>query len=306
MTALVTGASGYLGYHLTAKLAERGEAVIAVLRPTSRNDHLAALGDRVTFHFDDATLDGLRRVFADKKIETVYHLATHRPGSVPENKEETTEANVRFGVRLLNAMADGDCRTLVNVGSYSQFNGEGERAPNSFYAAAKQEFQDILADRVGDGNRDDGVLRAVSLIPFDVYGPGDWRNNIIAVLCRAAQGEAVDVTGGEQVLEMVHVSDVADAFLSAGALIRDGNIGNPHQHYFIGSGRRASLREIADVFETVCKRPLAINWGALTYCPNQIFSPCPAEPALPGWEPRVSLDEGFADIVREMNLSDSA
>ncbi len=301
MTALVTGASGYLGYHLTAKLAERGEAVIAVLRPTSRADHLAALGDRVTVHIDDATSDGLTGVFADTEIETVYHLAAHRPGGGAEDEDATTGANVRFGVRLLDAMADGDCRILVNAGSYWQFNAEGERAPNSLYAAAKQEFQDILADRV-----EDNAVRAVSLILFDIYGPGDWRGGVTAALCRAARGEAVDMTDGEQVLDMVHVSDVADAFLTAGALIRDGKIGNLHQHYFIGSGHRASLREIAAVFETVCNCPLSLNWGALDYRSNQIFSPCPAEPTLPGWEPHLSLDAGLADIVRELTLSETA
>ena len=114
------------------------------------------------------------------------------------------------------------------------------------------------------------------------------------------------MTGGEQVLDLVHVTDVVDAFLTAGAQIRDGKIGNPHQQYFIGSGHRASLREIAAVFETVCERPLSLNWGALDYRPNQIFLPCPAEPALSGWQPRLSLNAGLADIVRELTLSDTA
>jgi nucleoside-diphosphate-sugar epimerase len=243
----------------------------------------------------------LTSIFSDTEIKTVYHLAAHRPGGGTEDEDAMAEANVRFDVRLLNAMAGGDCRTLVNAGSYWQFNGEGERAPNSLYATAKQEFQDILADRV-----DDYAIRAVSLVLFDIYGPGDWRGGVTAALCRAAQGEIVDMTGGEQVLDMVYVSDVVDAFLTAGAFIRDGKIGNPHQHYFIGSGQRAGLREIATVFEAACERPLALNWGALDYRRNQIFSPCPAEPALPGWEPRVSLDEGFAGIVREMHLGVSA
>ena len=87
MTALVTGASGYLGYHLTAKLAERGDDVVAVLRPTSRTDHLQALGDRVSVHIDDATSEGMTGVFTDTKIEAVYHLAAQRPGSSNDNDE---------------------------------------------------------------------------------------------------------------------------------------------------------------------------------------------------------------------------
>jgi nucleoside-diphosphate-sugar epimerase len=96
-----------------------------------------------------------------------------------------------------------------------------------------------------------------------------------------------------------------DGFLCAAKLLKSGNIGPAHQVFFLGSKRRLPLKDIAAVFEIACGQSLNINWGALDYRPNQIFQPCPAEPALPEWRPTCSLDEGFGELVRDLNLSDA-
>ena len=302
MTVLVSGASGYLGHHLVRTLAARGETVAALVRATSKTEHLAALAGDVRFIVDDGTLEGLAAAFGDMEIEVVYHLAACRPGRAGEfDAGAMIEANVLLGARLLEAAVGGGCKAFVNTGTYSQFGPEGECTPDSFYAVTKQAFQDILA-----GHESDDGFGAVTLIPYEIYGPGDWRDKFTSALCSAAGGNPVDMTAGEQIMDLVHVSDAADAFHTAGDLLCSGGIGVKRERFFLGSGHRASLKEIAQTFEAVCGRPLAINWGALDYRANQIFSPCAAEPRLPDWEPAISLEEGFAEIVREIDLSETA
>ena len=88
-------------------------------------------------------------------------------------------------------------------------------------------------------------IRAVTLIPYDIYGPNDWRGRLTLALWRAAAGKTIDMTPGEQLLDFVHVSDVINAYILAQKLIDDGMIGNHGEHFFLGSGRRQTLKEIA-------------------------------------------------------------
>ncbi|MDA1091320.1 MAG: NAD(P)-dependent oxidoreductase [Proteobacteria bacterium] len=300
MAVLITGASGYIGHHLTKRLVEDGITVTTVLRPSSQTDRLCGLGDGVRIYVDDGTSDGLAAAFDSGLIETVFHLAAHRPGGGDEDRDATLEANINFSTRLWHAARQNNCKAFVNTGSYWQFNATGNPVPNSFYAETKQTFQDFLDSRSSDG----GPATA-SLILFDVYGPGDWRGGLTAAFGRAAQGEPVDMSGGKQVLNMVHVSDVVDGFLNAATLLKRGDIGPAHRAYFLGSEHPAALKDIAAVFEAACGRPLALNWGALDYRPNQIFQPCPADPMLPEWKPARSLSAGFTELAGELNLSNT-
>ena len=294
MAVLVTGASGYIGHHLTKRLVENGETVVAYLRPSSETERLQTLGGTVQLLSGNGTQEDLSGLFSDNDIETVFHLAAHRPG-FDEDRDDILEANISFSMRLWNAAFHAECQAFINTGSYWQFDADGNKAPNSYYAETKQAFQDFL-----DGEAADDTPAAATLVLFDVYGPGDWRGGVTQVLARAAKGEAIDMSGGEQVLDMVHVSDVADGFIQAAKSLATGP---GHRTWFLGSGHRASLRDIAALYGQVSGRTLAINWGVLDYRPNQIFQPCPAAPSLPGWTAARSLEAGFAELAGELPLS---
>ena len=288
MAVLVTGATGYIGHHLAGRLAEDGEDVVAYLRPSSKTERLRALDGNIRLHIGDGTEDDLEGLFSGNPIETVFHLAAHRPGG-EEDRDAILEANVSFSTRLWRAAERAGCTSFVNTGSYWQFDADGNKAPNSYYAETKQDFQDFLEAEAAPG-----APAAATLILFDVYGPGDWRGGVTAALARAAEGETIAMSAGEQVLDMVHVSDVVDGFIEAAAAL-SGNSG--HRTWFLGSGHRASLRDIAALYEQISGRTLAIQWGGLDYREGQIFQPCPAQPSLPGWTARHSPEAGFGELI---------
>ena len=69
---LVTGASGFIGTHLVAALAARGDEVTCLVRNSSKVDHLQALGVRLVFG-DVTHCDSLPAAVAGQQV--VYHLA---------------------------------------------------------------------------------------------------------------------------------------------------------------------------------------------------------------------------------------
>jgi UDP-glucuronate 4-epimerase len=87
-TVLVTGAAGFIGFHVAKRLLEDGNAVIGL---DNLNDYydvrlkearLALLRDFERFHFvklDIADREGVAALFAQWPIEKVVHLAPQDP-----------------------------------------------------------------------------------------------------------------------------------------------------------------------------------------------------------------------------------
>jgi nucleoside-diphosphate-sugar epimerase len=291
MRALVTGATGFLGSRLAARLTSGGWEVHAVVRGASKTDRIAG----ATCHAIDQTPQALAAAVRAARPDVVFHTAAYgRIRHRPEDVEPIIDANFSFGVRLLEAMAAVDCRVLVNCATYWEYDTAGAYAPNSLYAASKRAFQDVVtyqALRAG--------LRAVSLVLFDVYGPADWRNRLVTQFTQAArQGTSLPATAGEQLLDLVHVDDVADGLIAAAGLARAAP--PAHAVYALDGGRRVTPRELARLIETVSGRPLDVRWGEVPYSDGQIFRPVETLPRLPGWQARIGLEDGLREVYRAL------
>src|SRR5574342_704645 len=109
MTALVTGATGFLGSHVARLLAERGQRVRVLVRPGREGGHLDGLPvERVTGDLRDAaSLAG-----ATEGVETVYHVAAdYRLWA--RNPHEIYESNVTGTRNLLQAARNAGVTRFV-------------------------------------------------------------------------------------------------------------------------------------------------------------------------------------------------
>src|SRR5215831_19190799 len=109
MTTLVTGASGFLGSHVTRQLVARGESVRVLLRPSSNNRAIADLPlEYVTGDLRDSAtlvraLDGVTRVF---HVAADYRLWARR-------KREIYDSNVGGTKNLLEAAKRAGIERLI-------------------------------------------------------------------------------------------------------------------------------------------------------------------------------------------------
>ena len=93
----------------------------------------------------------------------------------------------------------------------AHYGGEAYR-PLNLYAATKQAFSDLMAYYT-----DAGLLRAVTLVLSDTYGPDDHRPKVLNLIRDAAlKGETIALSDGEQDYDVVHIDDVVRAFRMAG------------------------------------------------------------------------------------------
>lgn len=291
MRILVTGATGYLGLNLTAGLLAAGHEVAALVRPTSDLSRLAALRcDRLLVEPSDGSLAGVAGVFERHRPRAVIHLASLVLAN-PAHTDITplVEANITLGLHLLEGAAAVETSYFLNTGTFWEHYRDQPYNPVNLYAATKRAFQDLLAYYA-----EATPLKALTLVLHDTYGPADFRPKLFSLLRRAAAAKtALDMTPGEQVVDLIYVDDVVSAYLTALDALAKGTFGSPCPRYAVTGGQPLPLREIVELYGEVTGTPVPVNWGARAYRPREMMRPWAGEP-LPGWRPRVGLREGIA------------
>lgn len=289
MRVFVTGASGFIGTHLVDALLARGDDVFALAGPAGvipdRDGRVRVL------HGADG--GALHAALAEARPEAVVHLAALyvRDHAAPD-VEPLVRANVLLGSLLVEAMLAAGCTRFVHAGTAWQHAEDGAYAPANLYAATKQAFDDLLRWFAAARG-----LTATSLHLFDTYGPGDRRRKLFTLLSEAADaGRPLPMTAGEQLLDLVHVDDVVRAFVIAlDRQARDEASG--FEVFAVSSGAARPLREIAAAWVAATGRSVQVAWGAVPYPPHTVFRPWSSGTPLPGWTPRVRLEDGLRALA---------
>jgi nucleoside-diphosphate-sugar epimerase len=289
--ALLTGASGFVGGALTRRLLADGWEVHLVLREGSSTDRLPSQGPRLHLHRHNGDTLQLIEVMRVAAPEVVFHLAslflaTHKP----EDVERLIHSNLLFSTQLAEAMAACGVRRLVNTGSSWQHYEDQDYNPVCLYAATKQAFNALLRYFVECHG-----LRVVTLKLFDTYGIGDPRPKVLNLLKRVAlERTSLDMSPGDQLLDLVYIDDAVEAFIMAYEQLADGRQQSAMEDYGVSSGKPMRLRDIGALYAKVCGKPLAIDWGRRPYRDREVMVPWRSYCGVPGWQPKMDLAEGLA------------
>jgi nucleoside-diphosphate-sugar epimerase len=208
MKALVTGATGFVGSHLTEALRRRGDHVTALARSASKAAALAPLGVRVVpgdLHHRAAlqqAVDGQ---------DVVYHVA----GVVAARNEADFLAANRDGTRNVAEAAErAGVGRLVFVSSMAAagptikgrpLRGDEPPHPVTQYGRSKLAAEGVVTE---------SRLAWTIVRPPMVYGPRD--QEVLKVFRLARLGLAPVLGDGTQELSAVHGADLADALVAAG------------------------------------------------------------------------------------------
>lgn len=283
MIVVLTGGTGYVGRHVAARCADLGWQVHVLTRSASRIPEM--LAGRVTRHDCEGSVKELATILAEVEPDCVVHLASASTGiHTAELVEQLVEGNIRFPVRLLEAMREVGVNAIVNTGTFWQHYAQERYRPVDFYAATKQAFEDLLRHYT-----DMHGFRAITLKLYDNYGPRDPRRKIVTGLVEAARsGQTLEMSAGEQLLDLTHVDDLADAFTTAIDLVCGAAAGD--NRCFFVSGERITLKALVEMVAACSPRPLDARMGARPYRIREIMDPISAEDRrLPGWQARRGL-----------------
>jgi len=290
-TALVTGATGFIGRHLIARLIRLGWEVHVVVRADSHLPDSAEFSQLIK-HTHDGTTEGMISLVGEAKPNVVFHLASlFIAQHMPKDVAPLVLSNVLFGTQLLEAMRFNGVCQFVNAGtSWQHYNNE-DYNPACLYAATKQAFEDTVAYYTEATS-----IKAVTLQLFDTYGPNDPRSKLFHLLSEIAKSkEMLAMSPGEQLIDLVYIDDVIDAFLCAREVLATFRSG--HRVYAVSSGQPLPLREVIAIYEKVLGITLRIDWGKRRYRPREVMIPWNRGLPLAGWHPKVSLAKGIQRAV---------
>jgi len=285
---LVTGGTGFVGRHLSLRLVSMGCTVHSITRQQSL---IQEESDQCGLHWHlyDGTTSGMIAILQQTKPDLVIHLASlFLSQHTSQNLHDLIDSNVLFGTQLLEAMDSCGVRLLLNTGTSWQNYQNAPYSPVNLYAATKQAFEDIALYYCQARN-----MSMLTLRLFDTYGPDDPRPKLLPLLKRAARtGEWLELSPGEQLLDLVYIDDVVDCFECACQRLLDGLVRLP-EVFAISSGNPVSLRELTRLYVSVTHKPLNIEWGARPYRDREVMIPWDTGKVLPEWKPKTDLARGL-------------
>lgn len=286
--ALVTGATGFVGSHLTRRLVGEGWEVHILSRSGSRLSDSSEFG-HVENHVHDGSTQSMVSCVAKAKPDVVFHLASlflsqHETKDI----ELLIQSNVLFGNQLLEAMKANGITNFINTGtSWQHYNNE-DYNPVCLYAATKQAFEAIMEYYVQACS-----FKAITLKLFDTYGPDDPRPKLFHLLKKAAiSREPLDMSPGEQLIDLVHIDDVVEAYLIAAQRLLEGKVSR-HETYAVSSGNPIPLKELVQIYLAASGSVISVNWGARPYRFREVMSTWNRGAKLPGWSVNIGLENGM-------------
>jgi UDP-glucose 4-epimerase len=285
MRVLVTGGSGFIGRHVVAALRAGGHDVSVVDRSAFEDPAVAC----VTGELEDravqeaAVADGLDAV-VHLAAETSVLGSMERPGLVHRVNVDVTAALLELcRERGVGAFVMASTNAVVGAtgGTMSE---RSALAPLTPYGATK-----AAAEMLMSGYHGAYGLRTVALRLTNVYGPGMLRKDsfVPRLMRAAAAGEGVTVYGdGLQRRDLVHVSDVADAFARA-------VVDWPSGPVVIGSGTSVTVLDLVAAAReaTGCPLPARHVPAKAGEMPAVVVDISQARSR--GFEARVSLVDGL-------------
>ncbi len=322
-TCLITGASGFIGGALAARLAGSGWDVRCLVRPTSDTSHLVSLGaELATGELGDP--GSVRR--AANGCQVVFHCAALV--SDWATVAEITQVNVTGTENVLAAAIAASVPRIIHVSSTDVYGHRGTEAIDesyvprrfcSWYAETK-----LAAERAVLRARSSGAIETVILRPATVYGPRS--REVVGEIAHAlASRSMLLIDGGRPVAGLVHVENVVDSAVLAarhpGASgqvlnVTDGlevtwrqftddlahGLGHPRARWSIpfgvAHGLAVGLEEgyrLARRATGLHLRPLLSRQAVHVLGRHQRFSH--ARLRTLGWEPRIGYAEGLTSTL---------
>lgn len=303
---LVTGAGGFIGSHLTERLAEEGHEVRAFVRYNSSSswgwlNDSPVKNEIEILSGDIRDMDGVRRAMGG--CAAVFHLAALI--GIPYSYLSPLayiKTNTEGTYNVLEAARDLGVERVVHT-STSEIYGTAQYAPidekhpvnpQSPYAASKS-----AADQMALAYYRSFGLPVTVIRPFNTYGPRQSARAVIPTIASQLLAGKTRIKLGNTAptRDLSFVADTVNGFLLAGLCeSAAGEVVN------LGAGQEISIGGLARKIAAIIGCALEIEEDASRLRPEKseverLLADASKARALAGWEPKFSLDEGLRGTI---------
>jgi UDP-glucuronate 4-epimerase len=322
---LVTGAAGFIGYHVARVLLEAGHEIVGFddvnpyYDPKLKRDRLALLAPFPGFRMVEAGLEdraAVETLFSEGRFDRVVHLAAQAGvrHSLTHPHSYASSNLVGF-LHILEGCRHAGVEHLVYASSSSVYGANRKLPfsehdnvdhPVSLYAASKK-ANELMAHSYSHLYR----LPATGLRFFTVYGPWGRPDMALFKFVRAMLAdEPIDVyNGGDLSRDFTYIDDIVDGVVRALHHIPaepDGDVNAdpatsptaPYRVFNIGNSAPVPLMDFIAAIETALGRKAKLNLMPMQ--PGDVrdtYADVSDLAAATGFEPKVPVEEGIRRFV---------
>ena len=277
MKVLVTGAAGFIGFHLAQVLLQRGDQVVGLdnlndyYDVTLKKARLQQIEGHEQFRFvqmDLADLDGIDKLFKVERFDRVVNLAAQAGVRYSlKNPHAYINSNVQGFMNILEGCRHNDVAHLVFASSSSVYGAntampfsvhDNVDHPVSLYAASKK-ANELMAHTYSHLYG----LPTTGLRFFTVYGPWGRPDMALFLFTRAIlAGEPIDVFNyGKMQRDFTYIDDIIEGVVRTldhtatpspdwtGDQPDPGTSAAPYRLYNIGNNNPVQLMRLIEVLE---------------------------------------------------------
>ena len=301
---LLTGGAGFIGSQLSEKLSRNNEILIydTLSRNSIKYKNISSKSFKLIIG-DVLDLDKLRKVCEDFRPQIVVHLAAIAGvDTVINNPVKTMEINIQGTFNLLKALFkhQNKLQRLINfstsevLGAYAYKSNE--KSDTNFAPVGEARWTYSVSKVTGEhlvySYHKEYGYPAVTIRPFNIYGPGQIGEGAIQVFIKnAVKNKNIEIHGdGDQIRSWCYIDDMITGtelcILNKNAVGEIFNIGNPKGTVTISS--------LAEKIVRLCKTKSKIIYVPKNYVDVELRIPSieKAQKVL-NYKPKVDLDEGI-------------
>lgn len=303
MRALVTGAAGFIGSHLSERLTADGHDVVGVdcftdyYARSIKERNLERLRAEPRFTFVEGDLNTLDPKALLAGVDWVFHQAAQAGvrASWGDSFRIYTRLNIDATQRLLEAAKSADRLKKLVYASSSSVYGDAATLPmledHPTHPLSPYGVTKLAAEHLAVLYTKNFGVPTASLRYFTVYGPRQRPDMAFHKFFKAAlAGEEISVYGdGTQTRDFTYVSDAVEANVRAAASAPPGAVLN------IGGGSRVSVREVLAMVEELVGRPVRVRYLEVQHGDmKDTVADTTRARELIDYRPLVSLRDGLA------------
>ena len=277
-TIAITGSSGFIGTHLIEQLNLAGYNIIPL---------------DIKNGIDLTNWESVKQI---PEFDVIIHLAARL--FVPESYEFPREFYTNNIVSTLNLLDLCKIYSSKMIFASSYIYGSPQYLPideeHPISAFNPYSESKILCERLCDRYNKDFDVPVIIFRPFNIYGKGQDEKFLIPFIIKQAKTGKIILNDPNPKRDMVFVDDVVNAYIRA---IEYDN--SSFEVFNIGFGKSYSVKEITEMISGYFNENIEIRYKddkRLNEVSDTIANIDKAKKLL-SWEPKVSLQEGFAKTI---------